>query len=98
MELGLRFQSLQDSGVPQAKISRISQGKLVHPRDPVEGVQDQVLGASCFNSRLGRFQEQFYSVVVKDRVFVKGHETKGRVCSYYSKRIVQWSRVNIQAD
>ena len=74
------------------------QGKLAHPRDPVEGVQDQVLGASCFNSRFSRFQEQFYSVVMKDRVIVKGHETKSRVCLYHSKRIVQWSRVNIQAD
>ena len=37
-------------------------------------------------------------MVVKNRVIVKGHETKGRVCSYYSKRIARWSRVNIQAD
>ena len=35
---------------------------------------------------------------MKDRVIVKGHETKSRVCLYHSKRIVQWSRVNIKAD
>ena len=96
VELGLRFQLLPGFWIPQAKISRFQQGKLSHPRDPVEGVQ--VLRPPCFNSRLSsRFREQFYSVVVKDWVIVKGHETRGRVCSHHSTRIVQCSHVNTQA-